>query len=352
MSNREKKLAMMVGFCVLAVGLMAAYYKLVNEPVLRLEAQIRQGRSTLSDLNDEQRDAFTAQEAMGRRAAQSFGEHPDEAAAAAGAMLTRNITEVGLSDSRFSRRPTGTRRIRGGVEIGWQIQGQGPLDQIIDLLYVLENAPYLQRLENIVISPDSRNDEEVTVNFRYLTLVLEAVPVEPAEPLPAVAAEDEGRRVYDPIAARNMLRPYVAKPPEPEPEPEPEPVQQAEAPAPEPEPGPAPPGPETFRVVSLSEWRGETEILIHDRTADKMLSYSPGDELAAGTVVMVDYRPLALPDDPSIRSQSRVIVRQDSEYWAIERGATLADKRKLTQEELPADLRDEAPEISQQADSP
>lgn len=345
MNEREKKLAMMVGMCFVAVALMFSWHQFVAEPIERLDAQIVQAQNQLGSLNDEQNEAFEAQEALSRQAAKSFGEDPDEAAAEAGAMLTRKISEVGLSDDRFTRRPLGTRRIRGAVEIGWQIQGRGELERIIDLLYLLENAPYLQRLENIVIAPDSRDEEEVTVNFRLITLVLEAPPGERSEPLPTVELADAGRNLYDRIAARNMLRPYVQREPEPEPEPEPKPE-------PEPEPEPSGPSPGQLRVVSLSEWRGRTEIVVRDEREEQTQTYAPGDELAEGVVVMVDYRPLAMPDDPGIRSQSRVIVKVEDEYWAIERGHTLADKRRLTQDELPPDLSEIAAELSQQAESP
>jgi hypothetical protein len=53
-------------------------------------------------------------------------------------------------------------------------------------------------------------------------------------------------------------------------------------------------------------------------------------------VVCVDYRPLQA--GPFLRSDSRVILKIGNEFWAIERGKTLADKRKLAAGELPEQL--------------
>lgn len=53
---------------------------------------------------------------------------------------------------------------------------------------------------------------------------------------------------------------------------------------------------------------------------------------------MVDYRPMPLPGNAFLQSFSRVIIKIGSEYWAIDRGQTLADRRKLSTSELPSQL--------------
>ena len=93
-----------------------------------------------------------------------------------------------------------------------------------------------------------------------------------------------------------------------------------------------------MRVVSLSEWKGEPEVHVRDLANAKTLRFKPGDTLAGGTVVMIDYRPLVIPGNEILKSFSRVILKIGSEYWAVERGKTLADKHRLTPEQLPAEL--------------
>jgi hypothetical protein len=79
-------------------------------------------------------------------------------------------------------------------------------------------------------------------------------------------------------------------------------------------------------------------VHVRDVTNQKTFRYKLGDALAEGTVVMVDYRPLPMPGNEGLQSFSRVIVKIGDEYWAIERGQTLADKRRLAPDQLPESL--------------
>jgi hypothetical protein len=83
---------------------------------------------------------------------------------------------------------------------------------------------------------------------------------------------------------------------------------------------------------------GQPEIHVRDVNNERTLRYKPGDELAEGAIVMIDYRPLPFPDNPALKSFSRVILKIGDEYWAIERGRTLADKYKLAADQLPPSL--------------
>ena len=149
------------------------------------------------------------------------------------------------------------------------------------------------------------------------------------------------RRSYDGIVSRDLLRPYLKKAPEP----------------PRPATGPAvaagtpPPGPDSFRVVSLSEWMGQPEIHVRDLTQQKTLRYRPGDTLAGGRIVCVDYRPMPSAVNELVRSDSRVILKIGSDFWAVERGRTLAEKRKLSDAQLPPQLVPINPKLTQAASS-
>ncbi len=78
--------------------------------------------------------------------------------------------------------------------------------------------------------------------------------------------------------------------------------------------------------------------MILDFNRNKTTSYKLGDELAGGEIVMIDYRKMPFPKKPALLSQSRVILSIGEEYWAIERGNTLADKHKLAPQQLPKHL--------------
>ena len=74
---------------------------------------------------------------------------------------------------------------------------------------------------------------------------------------------------------------------------------------------------------------------MRDLNSEKTMRYRVGDELGEGIVAMVDYRPLPMPGNESVKSFSRVILKIGTEFWAVERGQTLAQKRRLEPEQLP-----------------
>jgi len=170
----------------------------------------------------------------------------------------------------------------------------------------------------------------VRVHFRYLTLVLEPSPdVTRATNLVArFGLESLERHLLDGIVSRDLLRPYIKRLPTGAPG---QPAITSGKPGTE-------PGPESFRIVSLSEWQGEPEVHVRDLTNQRTLRYKPGDSLAGGTIVLVDYRAMPMPGSPILQSFSRVIIKIESDFYAIERGKTLADKHKLSAAELPTQL--------------
>ncbi len=95
-------------------------------------------------------------------------------------------------------------------------------------------------------------------------------------------------------------------------------------------------------VVSLSSWDGQPEVDLSDAKHHDLLTLRPGDKLLDGQVVTVDYRPLPLPDSSGFLSYSRLIWRVGNDYWAVEVGQTLAQRRRLSSNELPPGLKPES----------
>jgi hypothetical protein len=93
-----------------------------------------------------------------------------------------------------------------------------------------------------------------------------------------------------------------------------------------------------FRVVSLSEWMGQPEVHVRDLTGQRTLRFKPGDTLAGGIIVCIDYRNLPSPGNDFLRSDSRVILRVGPDYFAVDRGRTLAEKYKMPTDQLPKEL--------------
>jgi len=329
---REKKLLIAVGTLV---GVLAAGFgirTLISKPLNEIDKKIATARNKLDKIRADRRSYFAAEDRMKAYALRAFADTVDQASGLSGEMLTRQILRSGLQESDFTRTPVGPRKLRGASEIGWSVQGDGPLVDVLDLLFLLQESPHVSRLEGLSLHAGD-GPGFVRVRFRYLTLVFEPAPdVQRKELVAKSTLESPLRHLYNGIVSRDLLRPYIKRPPAPPA------VVQGQAPstgAASVRPG-TPPGPESFKIVSLSEWMGQPEVHVRDLTQQKTQRYRPGDTLAGGIVMCVDYRPLHTSN--FLRSDSRVILKIGSEFWAIERGKTLADKRKLSPAELPEQL--------------
>ena len=331
MNTREKILAGIVGG--IAALLLAAFgvRALLIKPLKQIDQRIATARERIAKIQAERRACFAAEDRMKTATLRTFADTVDQASAQSGELLTRHILKSGLHEDEFTRLPLGPRKLRGAQEIGWGVQGEGPLADVVDLLFMLQESPQLHRLDGVAVT-DGEFPGLVKVRFRYLTLVMDPAPeVQRKELATKYALDSPQRHIFDGIVTRDILRPYIKRSPPP-------PGTPGSSPGSTPAKPGSPPGPETFRIVSLSEWMGQPEVHVRDMTAQRTVRYKPGDAFAGGTLVCVDYRPFPLPGNSFLRSDSRVIVRIGAEYWAIERGKTLADKHKLTSEQLPAEL--------------
>jgi hypothetical protein len=322
MKRRESLLLGLVGgLLALFVG-VAGLNVFFVKPYKNLKTQIAGLRLKL-DQTQHDREAYLKDgQYLTNTAPRMFATDPNIATAEASKMITDQILRLGLQDSQFSRQPVGPRRVRGNAqEVGWSIMGEGPLSKMVDLIFVLEQTPQLHRIENLVLSAGDQPGR-LKARFRYLTLVVEVKGVKPKTDLqPKFALDSPQRRLYDAIVQRDLLRPYVPKPPA-------EPVAA----------GPASPL-DMLRVVSLTQWGGTPEVHVCEMNTRKILKLRVGDPLAGGQIVMVDYRPLPLPNKPGFISDSRVIVKIGAGYWAVERGQTLSTRYQLAPGQLPTELR-------------
>lgn len=325
MKKREKILAgVVLGFVALFVigfGVKGFFVK----PLKDIDKQVMLLRERIGKINQERREYFTAEDTLKKVTQRTFGTELNQASARSGEMITKQIAAAGLNEADFTRLPVGPRRFKGGSEIGWSIQGKGTLDKIVNLIFVLQNSPQVHRIETVTLSAYDKPGE-IKVRFLYLTLVIDPAPdVEPIELKPRFTLESPERFAYNTILERDILRPYIkATPP---------PVKSGQPSA----PSTAPAGPEALKVVSLSEWEGQPEVHILDAAQNKTQRYRPGDKLKDNSeVVAVDYRALPSPRNPLLLSHSRVILKIGEEFWAVERGQSLAEKRKLGPQEWPA----------------
>lgn len=333
MKDRKSLLLTILGGAV-ALLVLGMFVKMaVWDRLQKARTSIASARATLAKLRDEQRAYLAADEKLKALAKTVIADTVEQASAKSGEMLNKIILQSGLRELEFSRTPFGPRKLRGAQEIGWSLQGEGGLSDVVDLLFLLQESPYLHRLESVTITPGDLPGQ-VRVSLRYLTLVFEPMPPVPlAELEPRFSLYSPERKAFDELQSRDILRPYIKAQPTPPPGARPGGPKSAAPPPPA-----APPGPESFKVVSLSEWAGRPEIHVLDQSTMKTVRYKAGDSLAGGLVTMVDYRPMPKPGNEALLSYSRVILKIGTEYWAVERGQTLADKYRLKLEQLPENL--------------
>ena len=223
---------------------------------------------------------------------------------------------------------TGRQRRDYYSELGWSVRGRGRLKHVVNFLYLLNADPHVHRVSNLRLMPVARSDD-IKMQVKYTTIVPEGKTlrylrgVEPSRKLKEPDLNSRSRARYNAIVLRDLFRPYRKRPPI-----------VARAPG-----APAAFEKGELRVVSLSQMAEQPDIGVRDTLTGAVRYYRPGDRLGDGRIVLVDYRKMPLPDRPGILSESRVIVRIGSAYWAVELGQAMADKRKLKPTELPEELR-------------
>ena len=324
MKKREKMLAGIVLGLVAILVLGFAMKSIFVKPLKDIDKQTALLKEKLAKINAERREYFDAEDALKVVAQRAFAPDLNQASARSGEMITRQIAFAGLNEGDFTRTPMSPRKLKGATETGWSIQGKGSFERIVNLIFLLQTSPQVHRIEGVTLSA-SEKPGDVKVRLLYLTLVLEPAPeFDPSELKPRLTLESPERVAYNSILERDILRPYIKAP-------KPPPSRSGE-----PGPSTAPEGPEALRVVSLSEWEGQPEVHIRDIAQNVTKRYLPGDKLKdSGEIVAVDYRPMPSPRNPLLLSHSRIILKIDKEFWAVERGETLAQKRKLDADQWP-----------------
>ena len=77
----------------------------------------------------------------------AFSMDKSEAISRMGVYLTETIKASGLSEDKFTRRPLKATQLakNGATQIGYTVSGQGSLPKVIDLMFLLEQTPFLPR---------------------------------------------------------------------------------------------------------------------------------------------------------------------------------------------------------------
>jgi len=340
MNRREKILALAVGAALTLFVLYLAVDKLFISQVISLRKQQDDLRGKIeSGSQDKQTYTETAARLPGLFD-RTFGSDENLASERVRARLDSLLKASGFQTD-IALTPQGSAKVRtssgdiAGNEVTWQVVTKGKLEQLINFLYLLDAEPYLHRIESLSLSPDQRTGV-TEMQLRFMSFVPASWQ---GEELPTGTAAQEsapglleapGRKVYEVIALRDVFRPYLEYRPPPPPPPPP--------PSPPPQPSPPPPAVQQ-KIVALATWAGQQEVHVRDLANGRTEVLKPGQTLAEGQIVMIDYRRLPMPGKPEVLSTSRVILRKGDAYWAIELGQETASSRQLPNDQLPQQLK-------------
>ncbi len=344
--NRGRMMTIAVGLAVVAGGLYALVDGLLLAPAREIERTTRKYRSQIAKLKSADDELLRHRRYLLGIAEKGFGDERDEVSLRMHSRLETLLIRSGLT--KDSIRQLGASSRRGYVALSSQVSARGPLRRVVDFLYLLRAQPYVQRIDGLNVkwlegSPD------VSISLKYSTIIvrderrraLASGFDEDANAVPPGVLESPQRERFAVVSRRNVFLPYLQRPPDPPP------VVRRDPPLkPEPrsdEPPPVPPRVDPLsrlRVSDLSKWGDKQDIRVENRLTGEQRVYHPGDRLAGGVIAMVDVRKMPTAEDPLLMSPSRVVLQIAGDYWAVELGQTLAQKRRLRSGQLPPELKD------------
>jgi len=342
MNKREKILAAVTAGIICVIVLYTVVNGLFLAPAEALNNDIRKTQESIDTLKQTKKSMDSNEKHLKAFAAQTFGKDDDEVRATTFGYLMAALDRSGLT-SEGKGVNAGNAKSSGDLrEIAWHVVKGGKMEHILNLLYMLEEDPVKHRIENLAISPREKNGP-FRVEFDYIALSLAAKKgpqfptTRPADTKLAVNMKSDRRKLYNVIPERDIFRRYIKRVDPPKP-----PVVVRAKPTPKRDPPKPPAGPKPrYRICGLPMFRGDPEIWVVneiDKTG-AVHKYKEGEKLMGWKIVMVDYRRLPDPDKPQLLSPARVIVRIDSDYWAIEGNQYVNAKRILKGADLPPELR-------------
>ncbi|MDP6637502.1 MAG: hypothetical protein QGG42_21595 [Phycisphaerae bacterium] len=344
MNKREKILAYITGGMICVIVLYTFVNSLILAPTESLHESIRSAKKRLAKLTLTSKTVERNKTRLKGLAARTYGSVDTDVRNATFGYLMGLLDRSGLTSEGKGVTKGNTKNSGDLREIAWRVVKSGKMEHILNLLYMLEEDPALHRIENLSISTRDK-DGPFKVEFDYIALSLatskgpQFTSTRPTDMKVAVDMKSDRRKRYDVIPERDIFRRYIKRVDPPKPPPtvvvRPKPI-----PRDVPKPPPTEPKPR-YRICALPTFLGQPEIWVVNEIDETgaVHKYKEGEKLMGWDIVMVDYRTLPDPDNPELFSPARVIVRIDSDYWAIEGNQYVNAKRILKGPDLPQVLR-------------
>jgi hypothetical protein len=322
MKAREKALGTVVVLGAVALLGYLLLSKVLLEPAARLDGQIRDASNKITDLKKEnarEQDYITT---LRNHAKHTFASDDLRASEQMRARLVELLKASGLGSDKLSLKPvTGSRAPGVFRELGWYVHATGRLEQIVNYVYLLQNEPYLHKIDTIVLAPITRSPE-VELQLRYTTLVFdvrtgESPPAtQPLETMRIASSQGPDRKPYDVIVARDLMRPYI-----------PRTRSSWSGSSASSDNSSSESSDGRLTIAGLPSWNGKAEIFLKDTSTGQTQVLQVGETINGWRILGVDYRKVPLPDRPSLLSGSRVLLEIDGATWAVELGQSLANRR-------------------------
>ena len=339
MNPRERILALIVAVLVIVgIGYMGVNRLLIS-PASKLDRQAEELQGKIERMKERKSTYQVQARRFGDLAAKALGGDENRTSELVQARLFTLLELCGISGESVSLTPQSPKKVtETEKEVSWVVSADGTLEQLIDLFYLLNAEPYLQRVENLSIR-EIRRKGPLRMRLRYITLVLGPMKGEEVTDgaslveVPPRDLDSEDREIYDVIAQRDLFRPFIermvaAKPDEPSKSSKPHKSPDLDC-----------------RVVSLTTWGGQQEVHVRENATGEVEIYKPGESLGNTKIIFIDYRIMPMPNKPDILSGSRVIIEIDRTYWAVELGQNFNEKRKLSDDQIPPELAAEAKKL-------
>lgn len=350
MNNHEKIILIVI---VAFLG-CAALYGIVNMALLgpsrELDNKIDEMSKQLTALETEDSARLRYLASLKRFASRTFDTTDQDVSQLAKNRLKELAEQRGLRLGTMDWVPANGSRKTFYNEVGWTVKTSSKLDSVTSFLYLLRNEPYLQKVDNITITAIPRTGE-VALMLRYTTLAIvpakgeTLVTAQPStQPVEQVALTGPERAKYNLIADRDIFRPHVQRPVQPSGVA----ANTARPPEPPRQSDPGRPTADRFRVEGLPGWGDEQgEVFVTDTANGQKQRLKVGEKIENAEIVAVDYRILPRTDTPAgspeLSSTSRVVLKFGPEFYFVELGDSLGQRRLIRLEELPAEVRAKLP---------
>jgi len=345
MSRRERILAICTASMLTPLVLFGLVHRLVLRPARELARREQDLRIEKRRLESQNRALKRHRLTFAALRNRTFDDNPRRASVLVTERMNQIAAAAGLGEGDYTVSGFSERRLEdAGKELLCRVDGSGSLERVVNFLYLLEQESNLHKVTSLTLTAQS-DKRRMNFSLGYCTPVLDQeLPISgiPArdrpttQPVAPASLNEPDRAAYQVIPRRHVFLPYVPAPAPPPPGPPPPPQ---ESPPPQQTPPPQPPWYDRLVVTGLPSCNGTAEVHVAMPDGDAREPLKVGDRLGGGRITMIDYRVLPMPGNPKELSESRVILKIGRDYWAVELGQRLGQRRILKPAELPAALR-------------